>query len=139
MRKNILLLLSFLMVIHFCSFAAFNLKGDSKGVTEETSQPSIASIKDGMNEFKSLSKHERKAKIKEAKKALKQYKLDKKEGAEVSTNTLLLVIIAILIPPLAVYLHQGKINDKFWIALLLTLLFYVPGLIYALIVIFNND
>lgn len=139
MKKNLLLLFTFLMMIPFISFAAFSSKGDLKAVSEETSQPSIGSIKDGMKEFKSLSKHERKAKIKEAKKAVKQYKLDKKQGAEPSTNTLLLIIIAILIPPLAVYLHQGRINDKFWIDLLLTLLFYLPGLIYALIVILNND
>lgn len=50
-------------------------------------------------------------------------------------NKLLLVIIAILLPPLAVYLHQGEINSKFWIALVLWLLFYIPGLIYALITI----
>lgn len=139
MRKNLLLLLGFLIVIPFSSFAAFSSKKDSKAVSEETSRPSIGSVKDGMKEFKSLSKHERKAKIKEAKKALKQYKLAKKEGADPSTDTLLLVIIAILIPPLAVYLHQGRINDKFWIDLLLTLLFYLPGLIYALILILNKD
>lgn len=50
-------------------------------------------------------------------------------------NTLLLVIITILIPPLGVFLHQGGITNKFWISLLLTLLFYVPGLIYSLIVV----
>jgi len=44
---------------------------------------------------------------------LKKYKQDKKAGAEASTNTLLLVILAILLPPLAVYLHQGEINTKF--------------------------
>uniref|UniRef100_UPI0006850D23 YqaE/Pmp3 family membrane protein n=1 Tax=Cesiribacter andamanensis TaxID=649507 RepID=UPI0006850D23 len=50
---------------------------------------------------------------------------------------MLLVIITILLPPLGVFLHQGEINAKFWISLLLTLLFYVPGLIYSLLVIFD--
>jgi len=47
----------------------------------------------------------------------------------------LLIILAILLPPLAVYLHQGEINSKFWISLLLTLLFFIPGVIYALLVV----
>ncbi len=51
------------------------------------------------------------------------------------TNTLLLVIIAILLPPLAVFLYEGEINKNFWINLLLTLLLYIPGLIHALILI----
>jgi len=89
-----------------------------------------------MTEFKSLSKHEKKGRIKEAKKTLKQYKADKRAGrAEPSGNTVLLVILAILLPPLAVYLHEGQINTKFWISILLTLLFWIPGVIYALIVI----
>ena len=66
------------------------------------------------------------------------FKADKKAGKEPSTNTLLLVILAILLPPLAVYLHQGEINNKFWIALILTLLFWLPGIIYALVVILGN-
>tara|TARA_Y100000589_G_scaffold306395_1_gene321100 strand:- start:43197 stop:43778 length:582 start_codon:yes stop_codon:yes gene_type:complete len=49
-------------------------------------------------------------------------------------DTLLLIIIAIFIPPLAVALYEG-ITTNFWIDLLLTLLFFIPGLIYAIIVI----
>lgn len=53
-------------------------------------------------------------------------------------NKLLLIVITILIPPLGVFLHQGAINTKFWVSLLLTLLFYVPGLIYSLIVVLGS-
>lgn len=98
--------------------------------------PSKEKFDAAMKEFKSLSKHEKKGRIKEAKKTLKQYKADKRAGrAEPSDNTVLLVILAILLPPLAVYLHEGQINTKFWISILLTLLFWIPGVIYALIVI----
>ncbi len=90
---------------------------------------------DALKEFRSLSRVDRKMRITEAKKAVKEYKAAKKAGGEPSTNTLLLVILAILLPPLAVYLHQGTINGKFWLSLLLTLLFWLPGVIYALIVI----
>ncbi|MBK9570178.1 MAG: YqaE/Pmp3 family membrane protein [Chitinophagaceae bacterium] len=51
---------------------------------------------------------------------------------------MLLVILALLLPPLAVYLHEGVINKRFWISLLLTILFFVPGVIYALIVILGD-
>ena len=49
-------------------------------------------------------------------------------------STLILVIIAILLPPLAVLLYDG-LTTRFLISILLWLLFYIPGLIYALIVI----
>lgn len=63
----------------------------------------------------------------------------KKTGANIDENnsvdnTLLLVIIAILIPFLAVGLYEG-ITTRFWISLLLTLLFYIPGMVYAILVV----
>jgi uncharacterized membrane protein YqaE (UPF0057 family) len=107
--------------------------------TSTPSEPDPTAMKAALGEFKSLSKKERKSRIKDAKKEIKAYKAAKKAGAEPSTNTLLLVILAILLPPLAVYLHQGEINTKFWISLLLTLLFWLPGVIYALIVILGDQ
>lgn len=104
-----------------------------------TTEPDPAKLKAAMAEFKSLSKKERRGKIKESKNILKTFKADKKAGKEPSTNTLLLVILAILLPPLAVYLHEGEINKKFWISLILTLLFFLPGVIYALIVVLGKD
>ncbi|MGB1517774.1 MAG: YqaE/Pmp3 family membrane protein [Crocinitomicaceae bacterium] len=49
---------------------------------------------------------------------------------------ILLVILAILIPPLAVFLARG-IGTEFWISLILTLLFYFPGMIYSLLVVLD--
>ena len=51
-----------------------------------------------------------------------------------STNKLIMVIIAIFIPPLAVFLDRGLDKD-FWISLILTVLFFFPGLVYSLYVI----
>jgi uncharacterized membrane protein YqaE (UPF0057 family) len=99
----------------------------------------MSAFRSAMNEFKSLSKKERKARIKEVKKELKEYKKEKRAGQEPSTDKTLLIILAILLPPLAVYLHEGAINNKFWISLLLTLLFWLPGVIYALVVILDKD
>ena len=42
-------------------------------------------------------------------------------------DKLLLVIIAIFIPPLAVYLHQNACNQTTIINLILTILFFLPG------------
>ena len=103
-----------------------------------STEPAPAQVKAAVNDFNSLSKKEKKERMKEVKKVMKQYKAEKKAGMEPSTNTLLLVILAILLPPLAVYLHQGEINNKFWISLLLTILFWLPGVIYALIVILGD-
>lgn len=66
---------------------------------------------------------------KEIKKQLKAAK-DVKGGAD----RVLCAIIAIFIPFLGVGLYMG-ITTEFWISLILTLLFFLPGLIYALWVI----
>lgn len=109
--------------------------GDS-AVTREVVLNDVVAT-DALREFRSLSRVDRKTRIAEAKKAMKDYKAAKRAGAEPSTNTILLTILAILLPPLAVYLHEGVINGKFWLDLLLTLLFFLPGIIYALIVVLS--
>jgi uncharacterized membrane protein YqaE (UPF0057 family) len=101
-------------------------------------EPDPATVKAALSEFSSLSKKEKKERIHEAKKVLKQYKADKKAGKAAETSTVLLVILAILLPPLAVYLHEGEINNRFWLSILLTLLFWIPGVIYALIVVLGD-
>ena len=44
------------------------------------------------------------------------------------------LLIAILLPPLGVYLKKNC-TAEFWICVLLTLLGYIPGIIYALYII----
>jgi uncharacterized membrane protein YqaE (UPF0057 family) len=51
-----------------------------------------------------------------------------------ATNKLLLIILAFFLPPLAVGLKNG-LGNSFFINLILTLVFWVPGVIHALIVI----
>jgi uncharacterized membrane protein YqaE (UPF0057 family) len=50
------------------------------------------------------------------------------------TMDLLRIIIAILLPPLGVFLQVG-IGKHFWINILLTILGYIPGIIHAVWVI----
>lgn len=54
--------------------------------------------------------------------------------ADAELNKLLLVIIAILLPPLAVGLKAG-VGGALILNIILWLLFYIPGLIHALIVV----
>ena len=100
--------------------------------------PDSGTLKSALAEFKSLSRKERKERIIEAKKEMKAFKANKKNGSDPSTNTLLMVLLSILLPPLAVYLHEGDTNNKFWIDVVLTLLFIIPGIIYALIVVLGE-
>jgi uncharacterized membrane protein YqaE (UPF0057 family) len=50
-------------------------------------------------------------------------------------NKVLQVIVALFIPPLAVYMKTGKIDGTFWLNILLTLMFDLPGVIHALYII----
>ncbi|CAK9193640.1 unnamed protein product [Sphagnum troendelagicum] len=51
-----------------------------------------------------------------------------------SLGTCVDILIAILLPPLGVFFKYGC-RAEFWICLLLTILGYIPGIIYALCVL----
>lgn len=53
-------------------------------------------------------------------------------------NKLLLVILALLLPPIAVFLKSGVGKDLV-INVLLCLLFYAPGMIHALWVVLKDS
>lgn len=143
MKKSIFLLLAGLLVFN-------QLPATSISLTVPTEEPGKEVIRKAAEEFRALSKKEKKYKLKQAKKTLREYKKAKKAGAEPDTNTILLAILALLLPPLAVYLHQGVTNNKFWITTLLFLLgilgaftigwyLILASIVYALIVILGNN
>jgi len=101
-------------------------------------EPNPATVKAALAEFKSLSKQEKKQRIKDVKKELKVFKKEKKANKSANVEMWLLIVLAILLPPLAVYLHQGEINGKFWLSILFWFLFIIPGVIYALLVVTNT-
>jgi len=150
MRKGIILFLTTFFLFSYSYTPSFAvLVPSAENMPAPLSGPGPDEIRAAANHFMSLPKKERKSKMREARKALKDFKRERKQGKDPSTDTLLLVIIAIFIPPLAVYLHQGETNTKFWITTLLFVLgiigaFYLSGLlllaaiIYALIVILGN-
>ncbi len=91
---------------------------------------------------KTYTRAEKKEVRKELRNTIKRINTENKSDSthnEGGVYLLLLVIIAILLPPLAVFLHEGALNTKFWLSLLLTLLFFIPGIIYALVVILGAD
>ena len=98
-------------------------------------EPDPATVKAALAGFKNLSKQERKQRIKDVKKELKVFKKEKKANKSAKVDMVLLIILAILLPPLAVYLHQGEINGRFWLSILLWFCFILPGVIYALLVV----
>lgn len=52
-------------------------------------------------------------------------------------NDLLKILIAVLLPPLGVFLEVG-LTKHFWINVILTLLGYFPGIIHAVYIIAKN-
>jgi len=98
-------------------------------------EPDPATIKAAFKEFKSLSKHAKKQRIKDVKKELKVFKKEKKANRSANVEMWLLIVLAILLPPLAVYLHQGEINWKFWVSIGCWILYIIPGVVFALLVV----
>lgn len=98
-------------------------------ISKKSTDTESVSLSAALHAFRKLSRQERKSRINDAKAAIKQYH----PNNERDTDTFIQVVLAILLPPLAVYLHEQEFRQKFWISLLLTLLFWFPGVVYALI------
>jgi uncharacterized membrane protein YqaE (UPF0057 family) len=47
-----------------------------------------------------------------------------------SASDFLRVVVAVLLPPLGIFLQEG-LGKQFWLNVLLTLLGYIPGLVHA--------
>ena len=56
------------------------------------------------------------------------------DPAQPFTMDLIRIIIAILLPPLGVFLQVG-LGKHFWLNILLTLLGYIPGIVHAVYII----
>lgn len=52
-------------------------------------------------------------------------------------KTLLMVLLAVFLPPVAVFLKVG-LTKHFWINIVLCLLFAIPGMIHALIIVMKD-
>ena len=114
------------------------LQSSALVVLPGSNEPNPTTVKAAFAEFKSLSKKEQKVRLKEAKKQVKIFQKEKKANKSANVEMWLLIVLAILLPPLAVYLHQGEINGKFWLSILFWFLFIIPGVVYALLVVTNT-
>jgi uncharacterized membrane protein YqaE (UPF0057 family) len=138
MKKITTRILTLLVMVSVCTSPVFAAAASLPAADNTAkTEPAPATVTSAIDEFKNLSRHERKTRIKDAKKLLNEYKADKKAGRAAETDQVLLAILAILLPPLAVYLKEEEVNSKFWISLILTLLFWIPGVIFALLVVFD--
>jgi uncharacterized membrane protein YqaE (UPF0057 family) len=95
-------------------------------------------INEAVNEFNQLSKSEKKERFSNVKTEISKYKSNLKNGEKIDDNKLLAIIFAILIPPVGVVLYENKVTTKFWISLLLTFIFWIPGMVYSLLVVTDN-
>lgn len=53
--------------------------------------------------------------------------------------TVIEIIIALFLPPLAVYMETRRLNGQFWLSVILWLLGHIPGVIYALYLITTDE
>jgi len=69
----------------------------------------------------------------------RKMKDDKGNSVRKADDMLVLyVVLGILLPPLGVYLFEGSITNNFWLDLVLTLFFFLPGIVFALLVILGG-
>lgn len=104
---------------------------------DSTTAEETAVLNSALREFHAVGKAERKSRLREARKMLRQYKATKKKGANPDGDIVFLAILAVLLPPLAVYLKEKTINKRFWIDLLLWFLFILPGIVFAMLIVFG--
>lgn len=118
MKRN--LILSFLIGLFFFSVPSLveAASADSREMTVE--------------HYDKTTKKELKQTLKKTFKSTKKNQPMEKKGV----GGALLVLLAFILPPLAVFFKVG-FGSAFWINLLLTLLIWIPGVIHALIVITN--
>ena len=129
----------FLMLVFLLTF--FNVNALPIGlVPVDTDAKEAANADEAKNaeaelnaEWNNMSRKEKKAKRRALKKELKKMKKQKRATDD---DTILLVVLALILPPAAVAVYEG-ITTRFWISVLLSLLFWLPGVIYALIVVFE--
>lgn len=51
--------------------------------------------------------------------------------AQVTARDILVWVVTFIIPPLGVFLAKGRIDNSFWISLLLTFFAWLPGVLYS--------
>lgn len=137
--KNKLLIILFLFLLPDPIFAATLYTAPIHESTHRLSnEPSQAEVLDAIRSWKLLSGKEKREKMRTVRHAMRAYIAPATSAHPRAIKEPLLIIIAILLPPLAIYLLEGEIRKCFWISIVLTLLFWIPGVLYAIVII-NKD
>lgn len=126
----------FTFLLLFALLAYLAPAGAVNSHLQKAAKEEVARAEAVVKKGKETTRAERREMRKEVRKTLKERFKAMREAGE--TDTLLLVIIAILLPPLAMLIYEGGLTSRFWLSLLLTLLFYLPGLIYTLYIILSG-
>ncbi len=128
---------SLVTIVFFAAIMLFNTTLQA-AILPPVLDKTEAQIKEAVNEFNTLTKAEKKERVSKAKTTIQQYKASLKNGERIDDDKLLAIIFAILIPPIGVVLYENKVTTKFWISLLLSFIFWIPGVIYSLLVVTDN-
>lgn len=54
------------------------------------------------------------------------------------TSEVLIAILCIFLPPIGVIVYEDSVTANFWVDLLLTFIFWIPGIIFAFLVCFGG-
>ncbi len=102
-------------------------------------------------EYQELSKKEKRKVRREIRKDLRKQLKEIRKDKTSDEETILLAVLAVLIAPLAIFIHDGDASNRFWFTFLLWvgglilgailnlwLLFMIPSIAYALTVILSE-
>jgi len=130
MQRNLLFLFTFLFLLTGIQPAAAVLRPiDTPTATEAAAPTAINKAKE---DWKEMSRKEKRQLRKQVRQEIKA------QRASTDVSFTVLIILAILLPWLAMLLYDGASN-RFLISLLLWFLFVIPSIVYTLIVILGEN
>lgn len=131
MRNSILVILSVLLVLTSAniSFAACT--------NQVIDKEAVINLSDEVNTTKIDAKTRRQQRKEFVQGVREQLRAYRKTAGVAKASQGICVLIAIFLPFIGVLLYEGSLTVNFWISLILSFLFLLPGLIFALLVIFD--
>lgn len=101
-------------------------------------QQQITKVKTLANDYSEWNKYNRKTDFIDFEKQNKTNNLYHHENLKFNNKAseVIIAILCIFLPPVAIILYEDTVTANFWVGLLLTLLFWFPGMIFAFLVCF---
>lgn len=101
----------------------------------ESNKNVIVVKRQSAKEVRQQSRQERKAVRKQIRTKLKEIRSN--SGSDIDPVILALLSIIFPLAPIMMYIFEGSATDRFWISLVLALLFYLPAVIYNFIIMLD--